>query len=89
MSKPSHVLKTLLPAALIFASTAPLWAQDIKVALVTSKTGAFELYAKQAEAGLKLGFEYATQGSMKINGRPLVIIYKDDQLKPDRARAVM
>lgn len=63
-------------------------AQDIKIALVTSKTGPFEAYAKQAEAGFQLGFEYATKGTMTVNGRKLVLLHKDDQLKPERAKAL-
>ncbi len=78
-----------LTAAAIYSVVALAAAQDIKIALIMSKTGAFEVYAKQSEYGLKLGLEYATQGTMKINGRSVVILYKDDQLKPDRARALI
>lgn len=90
----SSLRRSKLPALLLAASAAALMptpssAQDIKVALITSTTGAFEVYAKQSQVGLKLGFEYATQGTMQVNGRKIVIIHKDDQLKPDRARAVI
>jgi branched-chain amino acid transport system substrate-binding protein len=58
-------------------------AQDIKIAHVYSKTGALEAYAKQTQTGLLMGLEYATNGTMKVNGRKLVVIEKDDQGKPD------
>ncbi|MET4023256.1 substrate-binding domain-containing protein [Bradyrhizobium sp. S3.2.12] len=77
-----------LLAAICCVSSAA-FAEDFKIALITSTTGAFEAYAKQARIGLQLGLEYATQGTMKVNGRPIVVIQKDDQLKPDRARALI
>ncbi|MGP1678037.1 MAG: substrate-binding domain-containing protein [Burkholderiales bacterium] len=64
-----------------FSTFAP--AQDIKIAHVHSKTGALEAYAKQTQTGLLLGLEYATNGTMMVNGRKLVLIEKDDQGKPD------
>ena len=44
------------------------FAQDIKIAHVYGKTGALEAYAKQTQAGLMLGLEYATNGTMTVNG---------------------
>ena len=64
-------------------------AQDIKIAHVYGKTGALEAYAKQTQAGLMLGLEYATGGTMTVNGRKIVIIEKDDQSKPDVAKSVL
>jgi branched-chain amino acid transport system substrate-binding protein len=58
-------------------------AQDIRIAHVYDKTGALEAYAKQTQTGLLMGLEYATQGTMKVNGRKLVVIEKDSQFKPD------
>ena len=34
------------------------------IALIYGRTGALEAYAKQTEAGLRLGFEYATKGEI-------------------------
>jgi branched-chain amino acid transport system substrate-binding protein len=62
-------------------------AQDIKIAHVHSKTGALEAYAKQTQTGLMLGLEYATGGTMMVNGRKLVVIEKDDQGKPDLGKS--
>ena len=58
-------------------------AQDIKIAHIYSKTGALEAYAKQTQTGLMMGLDYATNGTMTVNGRKLVVIDKDDQGKPD------
>ena len=36
-----------------------------------------------------LGFEYATKGTMEVDGRKIVIITKDDQGKPDLAKSAL
>ena len=64
-------------------------AQDIKIALIYSKTGPLEAYAKQTETGLMLGLEYLTGGTMALNGRKIVILAKDDQGKPDIAKSLL
>ena len=58
-------------------------AKDIRIAHVYDKTGALEAYAKQSQAGLMMGLEYATGGKMEVLGRKIVVIEKDGQLKPD------
>ena len=58
-------------------------AQDIRIAHVYDKTGPLEAYAKQTQTGLLMGLEYATGGTMTVNGRKLVLIEKDSQGKPD------
>ncbi|WP_323040194.1 substrate-binding domain-containing protein [Gemmobacter sp.] len=62
---------------------------DIKIAHVYDKTGALEAYAKQSHDGLMLGLEYATGGTMEVNGEKIVVIEKDSQLKPDVGRAML
>ena len=74
------------------AFTAPLamaQAKDIKIAHVYSRTGPLEAYGKQTQAGLLLGLEYATGGTMAVNGRKLVVIEKDDQGKPDLGKSLL
>ncbi len=65
-------------------------AEDLKVALIHGRTGALEAYAKQTETGLRLGFEYATKGTMTCRrsqdrhhhqGRPV-----ETRSRQDRAR---
>ncbi|MCC6209616.1 MAG: substrate-binding domain-containing protein [Burkholderiales bacterium] len=82
-------LTTLLAAVALAAGAGLAAAQDIKIALIYSKTGALEAYAKQTEAGLMLGLEYATNGSMSVLGRKIVVIPKDDQLKADVAKSAL
>jgi branched-chain amino acid transport system substrate-binding protein len=64
-------------------------AQDIKIALISSKTGPLEAYAKQTETGFNLGLEYLTSGTMTVDGHKLVVISKDDQGKPDLAKTLL
>ena len=61
----------------------------IKIAFIYGTTGPFEAYARQTEAGFMLGLEYATKGTMEIGGRKIQVILKDDQLKPDLAKAAL
>jgi branched-chain amino acid transport system substrate-binding protein len=85
-----NVRKILIAATVgagLFSSIAT--AEDLKIALIYGKTGALEAYAKQTEAGLRLGFEYATKGSMMVDGRKIVLITKDDQTKPDVAKTAL
>ena len=82
-------LTTLLAAATLLGATSLAFAQDIKIAHNYGKTGPLEAYAKQTQAGLMLGLEYATGGSMTVLGRKIVVIEKDDQTKPDVAKSVL
>jgi branched-chain amino acid transport system substrate-binding protein len=36
-----------------------------------------------------MGLEYATGGKMEVLGRKLVVIEKDDQIKPDIAKSAL
>ncbi|MEZ5648334.1 MAG: substrate-binding domain-containing protein [Alphaproteobacteria bacterium] len=74
-------------AGIAFAAAAV--AQDITIALIHGKTGALEAYAKQTEVGLMMGLEYATKGTMMVNGRKIKVITKDDQGKPDLATTLL
>jgi len=83
-------MKTILAtsaAALMLAT--PALADEIRVAHVYGKTGALEAYAAQSHNGLMLGLEYATGGTMEINGDKIVVIEKDTQIKPDIGKAVL
>ncbi len=80
-------------AAGLAAAAVPAAAQrksgDIKIALVHSKTGPLEAYAKQTYVGLMMGLNYATGGSMTVAGRKIVVIEKDDQGKPDVGKSLL
>jgi branched-chain amino acid transport system substrate-binding protein len=60
---------------------------EIRIAHVYDKTGPLEAYAKQTHTGLMMGLDYATGGSMTINGKKIVVIEKDSQFKPDVGKA--
>ncbi|EED68848.1 substrate-binding domain-containing protein [Comamonas testosteroni] len=62
---------------------------EIRIAHVYSKTGPLEAYGKQTQAGLLMGLEYATGGSMTVAGKKLVLIEKDDQGKPDLGKSLL
>ena len=75
----------LLAPAAAFAQTTG----DVKIALIASKSGPLEAFAKQTIIGFTLGLDYATGGTMMVNGRKLVVIEKDDQGKPDVGKALL
>ncbi|MGB9992358.1 substrate-binding domain-containing protein [Pseudoduganella rhizocola] len=85
-------MKKLIPLIAAVASALAAqaaMAQDLKVALITGKTGILEPYAKETETGFMMGLEYLTNGTMQINGRKLKVIVKDDQSKPDLGRTLL
>ena len=63
--------------------------KDIKVAHIYSRTGPLEAYGKQTATGLMMGLEYATGGTMTVNGRKITVIEKDDQGKPDLGKSLL
>ncbi|MGZ5572731.1 MAG: substrate-binding domain-containing protein [Usitatibacter sp.] len=63
--------------------------EDLRIALILGKTGPFEAYAKETETGFMMGLEYLTDGKMELDGRKIRIFVKDDQLKPDLAKAAL
>jgi branched-chain amino acid transport system substrate-binding protein len=81
-----------LAALAATAFTAPLafaQAKDIKIAHIYSRTGPLEAYGKQTQTGLLMGLEYATGGTMTVNGRKITVIEKDDQGKPDLGKSLL
>ncbi|CAN5574275.1 substrate-binding domain-containing protein [soil metagenome] len=81
----------LTALAAVALAAAPAFAQnkDIKIAHIYSKTGPLEAYGKQTAIGLAMGLEYATGGTMMVNGRKIVIMEKDDQGKPDLGKSLL
>jgi len=75
--------------ALGVLSTAAMAADPIKIAQVVGVTGALEVYAKQSITGFQMGLEYATKGSMKVLDRPMEVITKDTQGKPDVGKQML
>ena len=79
-------------AAVAIVGPQAVSAQDnkpIKIALIASKTGPSEAYARDTERGLRLGLEYLTQSTMTVIGRKIEVIVKDDQMKPELSKAML
>jgi branched-chain amino acid transport system substrate-binding protein len=83
------MLKRYALAAALLTLAGLASAQELKIALIAGKTGALEAYAKETEMGFMLGLEYLTGGKMELNGRKIKVIVKDDQGKPDLAKAAL
>ncbi|AVP58735.1 substrate-binding domain-containing protein [Pulveribacter suum] len=84
--------RTLVALAALASATlsAPAFAQsEIRIAHVYSKTGPLEAYGKQTQAGLMMGLNYATGGTMAVAGKKLVVIERDDQGKPDLGKSLL
>jgi branched-chain amino acid transport system substrate-binding protein len=82
-------LASFAAAALVSPLAALAQAKDIKIAHIYSRTGPLEAYGKQTQTGLMMGLEYATGGTMTVNGRKIVVIEKDDQGKPDLGKSLL
>ncbi len=82
-------LKTFTLALALCASATAESAQEIRIALLLGKTGPFEAYSGETETGFMMGLEYLTGGKMALDGRKLKVIVKDDQTKPDLAKAAL
>jgi branched-chain amino acid transport system substrate-binding protein len=79
-------------ATLALATAGAAYAQskgEVRIAHVYSKTGALEAYGKQTQTGLMMGFDYATNGTMMVAGKKIVVIEKDDQGKPDVGKSLL
>lgn len=76
-------------AVLAFAAGAARAEEPYRIAHVYGKTGPLEAYAKQSHTGLMMGLEYATGGTMEVNGRKIEVIEKDTQLKPDLGKTLL
>ncbi|WP_417625539.1 substrate-binding domain-containing protein [Pararhodobacter aggregans] len=82
-------MRLLLSAAFIALATAPAMADEIRIAHIHDMTGALEAYAAQSQIGLMMGLEYATEGTMQVEGNDLVVTEYDSQLRPDLGRALL
>jgi len=82
-------LRAAVSAVALSAIAAPALAKDITVCLIAGKTGPLEAYAKQTEVGFAMGLEYLTKGTGKIGADTVKVVVKDDQLKPDRGKALL
>jgi branched-chain amino acid transport system substrate-binding protein len=87
MSSLRSLIAGLAIACLTVGANAQSRSNEIRIAHVYDKTGPLEAYAKQTHTGLMMGLDYATGGTMTINGKKIVVIEKDSQFKPDVGKA--
>ena len=85
----SQKVMVLMILVLICWATSALAAEPIKIAQIVGVTGPYEAYTKQSIDGFKMGLEYATNGTNMVLGRPIEVILKDTQLKPDRGKQLL
>jgi branched-chain amino acid transport system substrate-binding protein len=89
MHRRTLVALAALAATALSSPGAFAQSKEIRIAHVYGKTGALEAYAKQTAIGLMMGLDYATNGTMMINGKKIVVIEKDDQGKPDLGKSLL
>ncbi|WP_078550698.1 substrate-binding domain-containing protein [Litchfieldia alkalitelluris] len=59
--------------------------EPIKIGVLASLSGGLEAYGKQTVNGFELGLEYATDGTMEVNGQKIEFFIEDTETKPDVA----
>ncbi|MGR3763479.1 substrate-binding domain-containing protein [Rossellomorea sp. NS-SX7] len=59
--------------------------ETVKIGVLASLTGALESYGKQTQRGFELGLEYATDGTMEVNGKKIEVVFEDTETKPEVA----
>ena len=89
MYRRTLVALAVLAAAAFATPGAFAQAKEVKIAIIASKAGPLEAYAKQTIVGFYMGLDYATGGTMTGAGKKLVVIEKDDQGKPDVGKALL
>ena len=57
----------------------------IKIGVVTSLSGPIAEYGVEWQRGFKIGLEYATGGTNKVDGRPVQVTFQDDGGDPNMA----
>ncbi len=89
MQRRTWVALAALAASVLTFPAAFGQGKDIKIAHIYSRTGPLEAYGKQTATGLMMGLDYATNGTMMVNGRKITVIEKDDQGKPDLGKSLL
>ena len=76
-------------SSLVAPTAVQAQSKEIRIAHIYSKTGPLEAYGKQTATGFLMGLDYATDGTMTVAGKKLVVIEKDDQGKPDLGKSLL
>jgi branched-chain amino acid transport system substrate-binding protein len=82
-------MRALIGATLAAGVAAGAAQAEIRIGHVYGQTGPLEAYAAQSHTGLMLGLEYATEGTMEIDGEPIEVLEYDTQLDPARGRSLL
>jgi branched-chain amino acid transport system substrate-binding protein len=82
-------MKTLFAATVVSVMAIGAAQAEIRIGHVYGQTGPLEAYAAQSHTGLMLGLEYATDGTMEIDGEPITVLEYDTQLDPARGRSLL
>jgi branched-chain amino acid transport system substrate-binding protein len=69
--------------------SAVMAAEPIKIGIIQGLSGPYEIYGKAEVTGFKMGLEYFTKGSNKINGKDVKLYVEDTQLKAARAKMLL
>ncbi|EAR09715.1 substrate-binding domain-containing protein [Reinekea blandensis] len=85
MTKP----RVAITFGVALTALASIASADIKIAHIYPGSGPLGVYGKQSHDGFMLGLEYATDGSMMINGEKIVVIEKDSQANPEMGRSLL
>jgi branched-chain amino acid transport system substrate-binding protein len=82
-------MKTLFAVTFVSVMATGAAQAEIRIGHVYGQTGPLEAYAAQSHTGLMLGLEYATEGTMEIDGEPITVLEYDTQLDPARGRSLL
>ena len=84
-----HLIAAAALGSLVASGAALAQSNEIRIAHIYSKTGPLEAYGKQTQTGLMMGLNYATGGTMMVDGKKIVVLEKDDQGKPDLGKSLL
>lgn len=79
-------LLAVVQSGMVHAEVAPP-AKPLVIGFIYDKTGPLEAYMKQTHAGFMMGLDVATGGTLRVAGRPIVVVEKDSHGKPDIGKA--
>ncbi len=83
---PLALATATLGVALVAGPTAgAAKAAPYKLGIVTEKTGIYSAYVQEWLQGMQIGLQYATKGTMAVNGHPIKLTIDDNQDNPTTA----
>ena len=68
---------SLIAAPSFHAATAQQSSEPLKIGVLTDLSAVLQLYGVELDNGLTLGFQYATDSTMEIDGHPVELIFRD------------